>query len=101
MDGGIPKIMIFFAIIISCILYWASANVCKYNFAVEKRTEVLNIVTEEIDPSLGNAKYYFYRELSCNHVNLDWDLERVVENLKTLSVLVYQELNTDIKGNPN
>ena len=96
-----PKIMIFFAIIISCILYWASANVCKYNFAVEKRTEVLNIVTEEIDPSLGNAKYYFYKELNCNNVNLDWDIERVIENLRTLSVLVYQELNTDIKGNPN
>ena len=96
-----PKIMIFFAIIISCILYWTSANVCKYNFAVEKRTEVLNIVTEEIDPSLGNAKYYFYKELNCNNVNLDWDIERVIENLRTLSVLVYQELNTDIKGNPN
>jgi len=99
--GGTPKIMIFFAIIISSILYWASANVCKYNFAVEKRTEVLNIVTEEIDPSLGNAKYYFYKELNCNNVNLDWDIERVIENLRTLSVLAYQELNTDIKGNPN
>ena len=96
-----PKIMIFFAIIISCILYWASANVCKYNFAVEKRTEVLNIVTEEIDPSLGNAKYYFYKELNCNNVDLDWDIERVIDNLKTISVLVYQEFSTDIKGNPN
>ena len=99
--GGALKIMIFFAIVISSILFWASANVCRYNFAVEKRTDLLNIITKEIDPSLGNAKYYFYRELNCNHVNLDWNIERVVENLKTLSVLVYQELNTDIKGNPN
>ena len=68
---------------------------------MEKKTDLLNVITKEIDPSLGNAKYYFYRELNCNHVNLDWDLDRVVENLKTLSVLVYQELNTDIKGNPN
>ena len=98
---NIPKVMIYFAIVISAILFWATSNVCKYNFAVEKRTEVLNIVTEAIDPSLGNAKYYIYKELNCNHVNLDWDLDRVVENLKTLSVLVYQELNTDIRGDPN
>ena len=98
---GVPKVMIFFAIIISCILYWASANVCKYNFAVEKRTDLLNIITKEIDPSLGNAKYYFYKELNCSNVDLDWDAERVIDNLKTISVLVYQELSTDIKGNPN
>ena len=61
----------------------------------------LKIVTEEIDPSLGNVKYYFYKELNCNYVDLDWDVERVIENLKTISILVYQELNTDIKGNPN
>ncbi len=84
---GITKIMLAFAIVISSILLWATSNVCKYNFAVEKRTEVLNIVTEEIDPSLGNAKYYFYRELNCNHVNLDWDLERVVENFSNIETL--------------
>ena len=43
-------------------------------FALEKRTNILNIVTDEIDPSLGNAKYYVYRELNCdNVVDLDWD----------------------------
>ena len=57
---SVPKVMIFFAIIISAILYWATSNVCKYNFALEKRTNILNVVTAEIDPSLGNAKYYIY-----------------------------------------
>jgi len=99
--SGAPKIMIFLQLIIGSILFWASANVCKYNFAIEKRTDLLNIITEEIDPSLGNAKYYYYQELNCSNVNLDWDIERVIDNLKTVSVLVYQELNTDIKGNPN
>ena len=98
---GIPKVMIFFAIIISAILYWATSNVCKYNFALEKRTNILNIVTDEIDPSLGNARYYVYRELNCNNVDLDWDIERVMDNLRTISVIIYQELNTDIRGDPN
>ena len=98
---GIPKVMIFFAIIISAILYWATSNVCKYNFALEKRTNILNIVTDEIDPSLGNAKYYVYRELNCDNVDLDWDIDRVMDNLRTISVVIYQELNTDIRGDPN
>ena len=98
---GIPKVMIFFAIIISAVLYWATSNVCKYNFALEKRTNILNVVTDEIDPSLGNAKYYVYRELNCSDVDLDWDIDRVMDNLRTISVVIYQELNTDIRGDPN
>ena len=98
---GIPKVMIFFAIIISAILFWGTSNVCKYNFALEKKTNILNIVTDEIDPSLGNAKYYVYRELNCDNVDLDWDIDRVMDNLRTISVVIYQELNTDIRGDPN
>ena len=98
---GLPKVMIFLAIIISAVLYWASSNVCRYNFALEKKTKNLNIVTQEINPDLGTAKVYFYEELNCNTVNLDWDIDRVVKNLEVISVLVYQELTTDIKGNPN
>jgi|TARA_B100001996_G_scaffold3942_1_gene3382 hypothetical protein len=98
---GIPKVMIFFAIIISTLLYWATSNVCRYNFALEKRTNIINIVTDEIDPTLGNAKYFIYRELNCSDVDLDWDVERVMNNLRTISVVIYQELNTDIRGDPN
>ena len=68
---------------------------------LEKKTQQLNVITENIDPSLGNAKYYVYRELNCNDVYLEWDYERVIENLRTISVLIYQELNTDIRGDPN
>ena len=98
---GIPKVMFFFGIVIASILFWATSNVCKYNFALEKRTETLNIVTQDLDPSLGNAKYYVYDELNCNNVDISWDLDRVVENFQTLAVLIYQELNTDIRGDPN
>ena len=93
--------MIFFAIIISAVLYWATSNVCKYNFALEKRTNILNIVTDEIDPSLGNARYYVYRELNCSDVDLDWDIDRVTDNLRTITVIIYQELTTDIRGDSN
>ena len=98
---SLPKVMIFFAVLISSVLYWATSNVCKYNFALEKKTRQLNIITENIDPTLGNAKYYVYRELNCNDVYLEWDYERVIDNLRTITVLIYQELNTDIKGDPN
>ena len=98
---GISKVMIFFGIVIASILFWATSNVCRYNFALEKRTETLNIVTQELDPSLGNAKYYVYDELNCNNVDISWDLDRVVENFEALTVLIYQELNTDIRGDPN
>ena len=98
---GLPKVMIFLAILISATLYWASSNICRYNFALEKKTDILNIVTQELNPNLGTAKVYYYEELNCNTVSLDWDIDRVVQNLETLTVLIYQELNTDIKGNPN
>ena len=97
----IPKLIIIIGVLIASILYWANTNVCRYNFAIEKRTNVLNIVTEELDPTLGRAEYYQYVELNCNEIDLDWDIDRVIENARTISVIVYQYLSTDIHGNPN
>ena len=92
--------MIVFAIIISTILYWTTANVCKYNFAIDKKTNILNIITQEIDPSIPKAKVYYYKELNCTGVELVWDINRVIKNLETISVLVYQSLTTEITGRP-
>ena len=92
--------MIFVAVIISSILFWATSNVCKYNFAVEKRTNILNVITEEIDPTIPKAKIYYYKELNCADVELDWDIDRVIKNLEAISVIIYQELTTDIRGEP-
>ena len=58
------SVMIVFAIIISTILYWTTANVCKYNFAIDKKTNILNVITQEIDPSIPKAKVYYYQELN-------------------------------------
>ena len=95
------KVMIFVAILIASLLYWATSNVCRYNFTIEKKTNQLNIITAEIDPSIPMAKVYYFKELNCNKVDLAWDYERVVKNFQVLSVLIYQEFTTDIRGDPN
>ena len=99
--SAIPKVMIVASIIISALLYWATTNVCRYNFALEKRTAEINIVSAEVQPTLGLAKIYYYEELNCNNIELDWNLKRIIDNFNTLSVMLYQELSTDIRGNPN
>ena len=98
---GISKVMIFVAIIITSLMYWATSNVCRYNFAIEKKTNDLNIIAAEIKPAIPLTEVYYFRELNCSNVDLSWDYERVIENLNTISVMIYQELTTDIKGNPN
>lgn len=82
-------------------MYWTTSNVCRYNFTIEKKTDELNILLSEIDLSIPMTKVYYFKELNCNEVNLSWDFNRVIKNFKVLSVLVYQELNSDILGNPN
>ena len=49
---SIPKVMIFLLIVLSTLMYWTTSNVCRYNFVVEKRTNQLNILAAEIDPSI-------------------------------------------------
>ena len=98
---GISKVMIFLAIVITTLLYWTTSNVCRYNFTIEKKTNQLNIIAAEISPSIPLTEVYYFRELNCNNVDLAWDIDRVIENLNTLSVMIYQELTTDIQGNPN
>ena len=98
---SIPKVMIFLLIVLSTLMYWTTSNVCRYNFAVEKKTNQLNILLSEIDPSIPMTKVYYFKELNCNSVDLSWDYERIIKNFKILSVVIYQEFTTDIRGNPN
>ena len=64
------KFMSIIAILISVVLYWTTANVCKYNFAIEKKTYQLNLLMNEIDPSIPNAKVHYFKELNCDKINL-------------------------------
>ena len=98
---SLTKVMFFFAIFLSSMLFWATSNVCRYNFTIEKKTGELNIIADDIYPSLPKAKVYYYEELNCSDVNFTWNLDRVINNLNAISVLIYQELTTDITGNPN
>ena len=61
----------------------------------------MNIIAQQIDPSIPMAKVYYFKELNCNNVDLSFDYDRVVNNFKILSVAVYQALSTDIRGDPN
>jgi hypothetical protein len=98
---SIPKTMLIFGTILAIIVFWTTSNVCRYNFTIEKRTNELNIIAAEIDPSIPMARVYYFSELNCNKVDLSWDIDRVVNNFQILSVEVYQQLTTDIRGNPN
>ena len=93
--------MVLIAIVLTLLLQWATTNVCRYNFVLNKKTEQLNIISEEVKPSLGYTTTYYYKELNCNNVGFNLDLGRLSENFKTLSVMIYQELTTDIKGDSN
>lgn len=93
--------MVFLAIIITTLLYWTTSNVCRYNFTIEKKTNQLNVIAAEISPSIPLTEVYYFKELNCNNVDLKWDYKRVLKNLNTISVMIYQELTTDIRGNPN
>ena len=98
---SIPKVMIFFLIVLSTLMYWTTSNVCRYNFTIEKKTDELNILLSDIDPSIPMTKVYYFKELNCNSVDLSWDYERIIKNFKILSVVIYQEFTTDIRGDPN
>ena len=98
---SVPKVMIAFGIILFSILFWATSNVCRYNFAIEKKTKNLNIIVAELSPNIPLAEVYYFQELNCNVVDFSLDYERVINNINAISVLIYQTLTTDIKGQPN
>ena len=97
---GIPKVMIFFFIILSTIMFWTTSNVCRYNFVVEKRTNQLNILAAEIDPSIPMARVFYFKELNCKKADLTFDILRMMENIEVISVMFYQYITTDITGKP-
>ena len=82
-------------------MFWATSNVCRYNFTIEKKTNQLNIISEDIFPTLPRAKVYYFSELNCSNVDTSWNFNRIINNLNAITVLIYQELTTDIRGEPN
>ena len=79
-------------------MFWATSNVCRYNFAIEKKTNQLNIIAQEIDPSIPLAKVYYFKELNCKPIKSEFKYQRIVNNLNHITVYVLQQLTTDIRG---
>ena len=96
----ILRAQIIIGISIFMILTWATQNVCRYNFVLDKKKNLMNIISDEVKPSLGLTEVYYYKELNCNDVNFSLDLNRIINNLNTISVMLYQYFTTDITGRP-
>ncbi len=97
---SILKVQITIGIIIFMILTWATQNVCRYNFVIEKKKNLMNIISDEVKPNLGLTEVYYYKELNCNNANFSLDLNRIINNFNTVSVMFYQYFTTDITGRP-
>ena len=92
------KTSIFIAIVLSCFMYWSLSNVCRYNLVIDKKTKILNEISNEVNPSLGTAKVYYFKELNCDTVKTSFTYQRLIDNLHHLTVFVVQQLTTDIRG---
>jgi len=97
---SILRAQIIIGITIFMILTWVTQNVCRYNFVLDKKKNLMNIISDEVKPSLGLTEVYYYKELNCNDVNFSLDLNRIINNFNTISVMLYQYFTTDITGRP-
>ena len=97
---SILRAQIIIGISIFMILTWATQNVCRYNFVLDKKKNLMNIISDEVKPSLGLTEVYYYKELNCNDVNFSLDFNRIINNFNTISVMLYQYFTTDITGRP-
>ena len=92
------KTSFIIASIIFILATWATSNVCKYNYVLNKKAKIIKKLSEEVDISIGNTKIYYFKELNCNKATLNYDFSRIINNVEVISVMVYQYLTTDILG---
>ena len=92
------KTSFIIASIIFILATWATSNVCKYNYVLNKKAKIIQELSEEVDISIGNTKIYYFKELNCNKATQNYDFSRVINNVEVISVMVYQYLTTDILG---
>ena len=97
---SILRAQIIIGFTIFMILTWATQNVCRYNFVLDKKKNIINVISEELKPSLALTKVYYFKELNCNNTDFDLDIQRIMNNLRTISVMVHQYFTTDITGRP-
>ena len=68
------------------------------NFILDKKINITNVTSEELKPSLALTEVYYYKELNCNDADFDLDIDRIMNNLRKISVMVHQYFTTDITG---
>jgi len=92
------KTLMLIAVVISYFLYWSLSSVCKYNYVLDKKTKLVNELSNEISPSLGTAEVYYFKELNCDSVKSQFKYQRIIDNLNHITVYILQQLTTDIRG---
>jgi len=65
---------------------------------LDKKTKIFNEISNEVNPSLGTAKIYYFKELNCDSVQSEFKYQRIIDNLNHITVYVLQQLTTDIRG---
>ena len=48
--------------------------------------------------AFGSAKVYYFKELNCIPSDTEFEFQRLMSNLSHVSILVMQQLTTDIRG---
>ena len=57
------------------------------------------MIAKEADIDFGSAKVYYFKELNCLPADTEFEFQRLMSNLSHVSILVMQQLTTDIRGN--
>jgi hypothetical protein len=65
---------------------------------LDRKTKILNEISNEVNPSIGTAKVYYFKELNCDSVQSEFKYQRIINNLNHITVYVLQQLTTDIRG---
>jgi len=65
---------------------------------LNKKTKLINEISNEVNPSLGTAKVYYFKKLNCDSVKSEFKYQRIIDNLNHITVYVWQQLTTDIRG---
>ena len=92
------KLTILVSLVISSIMYWSLSNICKFNYSIDKKTKILNEIAKEAEIDFGSAKVYYFKELNCLPADTEFEFQRLISNLSHFSILVMQQLTTDIRG---
>ena len=92
------KLTMLVALVVSSIVYWSLSNICRFNYSIDKKTRILNELAKEADINFGSARVYYFKELNCIPSDTEFEFQRLMSNIRHVSILVMQQLTTDIRG---